>query len=125
MSDISTSSRSPRKRPRYAANVKVEMFTKGLDHVFAGQTANISKGGLFICTDHLGSVDETLHLRIILSDKNAFFSVKTRVAWVCLGDGSHPQGLGVEFIDISPDQAQIIDKFLIDYVNVTATPKKI
>jgi Tfp pilus assembly protein PilZ len=107
-----------RLKPRYALNIKVEMLTKGLNHYTIERCANVSLGGLFVCTDYPGAEDERVHVRVIFSDKDSYFDVKTRVAWICDGVGSHPKGLGLEFVDISKEQDQIIRGFLKDYVNV-------
>lgn len=107
-----------RKKPRYATNIKVEIFTKGLNHYVTGKTANISYGGLFVCTDYQGETGEKLHLRVILCDKEAYFDVKARIVWVCDDKGSHPQGVGVEFVELTDAQRTVIDKVLREYVNV-------
>ena len=107
-----------RLKARYAVNIKVEMLTKGLNHHLVERCANVSLGGLFVCTDYLGTDEERIHVRIIFSDKGAFFDVKTRVAWICDGSGSHPKGFGLEFIELTKEQHVIIQHFLKDYVNV-------
>jgi Tfp pilus assembly protein PilZ len=107
-----------RKKPRYAADVKVEIFTKGLNHYVTGKTANISPGGLFVCTDYVGELGEKLHVRVILCDREAYFDCKATIAWICDDKGSHPQGLGVEFVELTDAQKHVINKVLKDYVNV-------
>lgn len=107
-----------RLKPRYAVDLKVEMLTKGLDHYVAERCANVSLGGLFVCTSYSAELNETVHLRIIFSDKEAYFDVKSEVAWICDDSGPHPQGLGLRFIDLSDDQIQVINRILREYVNV-------
>ncbi|NCN41932.1 PilZ domain-containing protein [bacterium] len=107
-----------RLKPRYAVDIKVEMLTKGLDHYVVERCANVSLGGIFVCTDYSAEMDERVHVRIILSDKDAYFDLKTKVAWICDDSGSHPKGLGLQFVEISTEQQIIIDKILRDYVNV-------
>lgn len=107
-----------RAKPRYAANLKVEVFTKGLNHHLVEKTANISSGGLFICTEIASEIGEKMHLRIIFSDREAFFDVKAIVAWVCNGERGHPKGLGVKFTDLNSSQQNIIDRYLVEYVNI-------
>lgn len=110
--------RSQRIKPRYSAHLKVELFTKGLEHHLIERTANISSGGLFVCTDISAGIDDKVHLRIIFSDKAAYFDVKAVVVWVCDGSKGHPKGLGVEFIDMNAAQQAIVDRHLVEYVNV-------
>jgi|GEM_PF-997043 len=107
-----------RLKARYAVNIKIEMLTKGLNHVLVERCANVSLGGIFVCTDYTAEENEKVHVRVIFSDKDSFFDVKTRVAWTCDGSGSHPKGFGLEFIDLSKEQDLIIRHFLKDYVNV-------
>jgi uncharacterized protein (TIGR02266 family) len=111
-------SQHQRLKPRYAANLEVLVYTKGLDHFFAERTANISNGGLFVCTNYQTTEGEKLHIRIILSDIDSYFEVKTRVAWVCPGDGSHPAGLGLEFTELNEAQRTVIERILSKYINV-------
>ena len=119
MSTSDKSDKSPaRLKPRYAANLEVLVYTKGLQHFVAEKTANISKGGLFVCTNHKAEVGEKMHIRIILSDIDSYFEVKTRVAWLCDGGGSHPEGIGLEFIEVNDAQAEIIERILTKYVNI-------
>ncbi len=108
----------PRQKPRYAARLKVEVMTKGLEHHHIEKTANISHTGLFLCTDMKAKLNDKMHLRIILSDQDAYFEVKARVVWVC-SEGSHPAGWGMEFVELNAVQTQVINKFLTEYVNIS------
>lgn len=109
---------SRRKRPRYAADIRVELFTRGLQHWIAERTANISVGGLFVCTESDSTIGERVHMRIYLQDRDAFFDMKGKVVWCCNGEDSHPKGLGIEFIEVTEIQQRVIDQVLKDYVNV-------
>jgi len=107
-----------RRKPRYSANMQVTVFTKGLNHFQSEKTANISQGGLFICTSYKCEVGEKLHVRIILSDIDSFFDMKAKVAWTNDASNSHPEGIGVEFVDMTNEQKEVISKILSKYVNV-------
>jgi uncharacterized protein (TIGR02266 family) len=107
-----------RRKPRYSANIRVLVYTKGLNHFESHKTANISSGGLFVCTDHSATIGDKMHLRIILGDRDAYFEVKSKVVWVCPSGNGHPQGLGLEFFEVTDDQKEIIEKILKDYINV-------
>ncbi len=107
-----------RLKPRYAVDIRIEMLTKGLDHYVVERCANVSLGGVFVCSDYSAQMNERVHVRIILADQDAYFDVKTEVAWICDGSGSHPKGLGLRFIELSKEQDMIIDRFLREYVNV-------
>lgn len=116
--DSSSSGINRRLKPRYAVDVKVEMLTQGLDHYVVEKCANVSLGGLFVCTDYSAKENERVHVRIILSDQDAYFDIKTEVAWVCGEESSHPKGLGLRFVDINEQQQAIIDRFFKKYVNI-------
>ncbi len=107
-----------RRKPRYSANLSVMVFTRGLNHFVAEKTANISTGGLFVCTDHPAEKGEKLHIRVMMTDLDAFFDVKTEVVWVCTKGSGHPQGLGLQFTDLTEDQKNVISRFMRNYINV-------
>lgn len=118
MSAQAKSSKYPRQKPRYAARLKVEVMTKGLEHHRIEKTANISTTGLFICTDMHADLEDKMHLRIIFEDRDAYFDVKARIVWTCDNAGSHPQGWGLEFVELNQAQKDVIEKFLSEYVNI-------
>ena len=107
-----------RRKPRYSANLSVMVFTKGLNHFQSERTANISSGGLFICTDVKCEIGEKLHIRVMLSDIDSYFDMKTRVAWTCGADQSHPEGVGLEFIELNDAQQKVIKDILTNYINI-------
>jgi uncharacterized protein (TIGR02266 family) len=106
-----------RSKPRFAANLEVLIYSKGLDTFFAEKTANISLGGLFVCTPLTASVGDKLHIRVILSDIDSYFEVKSKVVWVCPAGKPHPQGLGLEFVELSQAQKTVIEKILSKYIH--------
>jgi len=107
-----------RQKARYSAELKVEVLTPGLEYLRVEKTANISETGLFICTELEAKIQDKFHLRIIFSDKDAYFDVKARAVWVCDGRSSHPRGLGLHFVELSSAQKHVIERHLKEYVNV-------
>ncbi len=114
----SSSGPPPRQKPRYSAQLKVDVFTPGLEHLRVEKTANISQTGLFICTEITAKLNDKFHLRIIFSDQDAYFDVKAKVIWICDGKSSHPRGLGLHFVELNEAQNHVIDSYLKKYVNV-------
>lgn len=106
--------------PRYSADVKVEIITKGLEMPHTGRTANISLGGLFVCTEYSADLGEKIFVRIIFKDKDAFFDIRTIVRWKSAGgpDAEMPKGVGLEFVDMTEKHKFVINNFLKDYINV-------
>jgi uncharacterized protein (TIGR02266 family) len=113
-----SSAQMERRKPRYSSNLTVMVFTKGLNHFLSEKAANISSGGLFVCTDHAVEIGDKLHIRITLSDIESYFDLKTRVAWICPSGSSHPQGFGLEFIELNEAQQKVVTDILSKYINV-------
>lgn len=109
---------SGRRKPRYQLALKAEVWVRGLEHYIVEKTANISQSGLFLCTEVDLPVNDRLHIRIIFKDLDAYFDVKARVVWRCDGLGSHPQGLGLEYTELTEFQSEVIKRYLTDYINV-------
>lgn len=122
MSNVDPSDQSPRKKPRYQLALKAEIWVRDLQHHVVEKTANISNGGLFLCTELNLPQGDIVHVRIIFKDLDAYFDAKTKVVWRCDGIGTHPMGLGLEFTDLSSAQHGVIDRYLSNYVNVREKP---
>ena len=110
------SGKNRRKSIRYNEEIEVEMMVKGLETPYVEKSANISGGGLFVCTNYEGDVDEKVHLRIIFPKFEAFFDVRAAVRWLSDGLSSGlPKGLGLEFVDLTEKQTVVIKDFLNDF----------
>lgn len=107
-----------RQDPRYSVNVRVDVFGRGLSHVQMAQTENISTSGLFVVLDDLKNfvLNETIHLRIFLTDQDAFFDVKAKIIRIELGgQNNQSRGLGVQFVELTEPQNKVIHRFLAPY----------
>jgi Tfp pilus assembly protein PilZ len=118
MGSFEETDESKRKKPRYQLALKAEIWIRDLQHHIIERTANISIGGLFLCTDLNLPQGDIVHVRIIFKDLDAYFDAKTKIVWRCDGLGSHPMGLGLEFIDLNDAQIDVIDTYLSKYINV-------
>ena len=103
-----------RASERFDLEVKVDLES---DHNFyTGLTQNISAGGLFIATHVLRKIGDRITLNFILPGSDKSVSVETEVRWIRENtalqklDGS--TGMGVRFIDLSPEASTAINKFL-------------
>lgn len=114
----SSDDNSQRKKPRYQLALKAEVWVRDLEHHVIEQTANISMGGLFLCTALDLPQGDIVHVRIIFKDLDAYFDAKSKVVWRCNGSGSHPVGLGLEFIELNEPQIAVIERYLKNYVNI-------
>jgi uncharacterized protein (TIGR02266 family) len=103
-----------RASERYDLEVKVDLES---DHNFyTGLTQNISAGGLFIATHHLRRIGDRITLKFQLPGTDQAVAVETEVRWIrensSLQRVDGATGMGVRFINLSPEAAAAIQKFL-------------
>jgi len=103
-----------RKAERHDLEVEVDLESD--TNFYTGLTQNISTGGLFIATQKIKRVGERIHLKFKLPGGSAPIECETEVRWIrentsLLRTDSSP-GMGVRFIDMSPKDAEAIDRFL-------------
>jgi uncharacterized protein (TIGR02266 family) len=103
-----------RASERYDLEVKVDLES---DHNFyTGLTQNISAGGLFIATHHLRRIGDRITLKFQLPGSDQSVAVETEVRWIrensSLQRVDGATGMGVRFINLSPEAANAIQTFL-------------
>jgi uncharacterized protein (TIGR02266 family) len=103
-----------RASERFDLEVKVDLES---DHNFyTGLTQNISAGGLFIATHVLRKIGDRITLNFVLPGAEKPVAVETEVRWIRENtalqkvDGS--TGMGVRFINLSPEASAAINSFL-------------
>jgi len=110
--------------PRKAALLRVP-FIRRCDLDFgdgAPQTAfivNINLSGVYIAADELPQLGQGVHLRFSVPDSEREVSVDGAVAWLNPKQQhpvhSLPPGFGVQFRDLSDDDALTIERVIMDY----------
>jgi uncharacterized protein (TIGR02266 family) len=103
-----------RASERFDLEVKVDLES---DHNFyTGLTQNISAGGLFIATHHLRRIGDRITLKFALPGSDQPLAVETEVRWIrensSLQRVDGATGMGVRFINLAPEAAAAIQKFL-------------
>jgi uncharacterized protein (TIGR02266 family) len=103
-----------RASERYDLEVKVDLES---DHNFyTGLTQNISAGGLFIATHHLRRIGDRITLKFQMPGTDQTLAVETEVRWIrensSLQRVDGATGMGVRFINLSPEAAAAINQFL-------------
>jgi uncharacterized protein (TIGR02266 family) len=103
-----------RASERYDLEVKVDLES---DHNFyTGLTQNISAGGLFIATHHLRRIGDRITLKFQIPGTEGSLAVETEVRWIrentALTRADGATGMGVRFINPTPEAATAIQKFL-------------
>ena len=103
-----------RASERFDLEVKVDLES---DHNFyTGLTQNISAGGLFIATHHLRRIGDQITLKFTLPGSDKVVAVETEVRWIrensALMRADGGTGMGVRFINLSPEAKAAIDSFV-------------
>ncbi len=93
-----------REEDRTQATLRVEY--QGASDLLIDYTENLSKGGVFISTDHAFEKGETISLLLSFPGLVNPFKVRGLVAW-CKTDGD--PGVGIEFQDV---QGQELEEFI-------------
>jgi len=99
---------------RFDLEVKVDLES---DHNFyTGLTQNISAGGLFIATHQLRRIGDRIKITFTLPGSTNPVDVETEVRWIRENSSLHrvdgSTGMGVRFINLSPEASQAISTFL-------------
>lgn len=87
------------------------------DHrLFVGLTSNISTGGLFIATDEPVKKGDNVEVRFSIPGANHVFQKTATVCWTRPFDNDGTSrtkaGCGVQFNDLSEEEARILNAFL-------------
>lgn len=101
------------KEERVIANIRIS-FKKASDF-FKAYTANIGSGGLFIRTTKNLPEGSLLNLEFNLPNSDQVIHTKGKVAWARSKDTSDektPPGMGIEFVDMKPDDKKLLDKYI-------------
>jgi uncharacterized protein (TIGR02266 family) len=99
---------------RFDLEVKVDLES---DHNFyTGLTQNISAGGLFIATHQLRRIGDRIKIKFTLPGSDVSLDVETEVRWIRENSSLHrvdgSTGMGVRFINLSPEASQAVQTFL-------------
>jgi uncharacterized protein (TIGR02266 family) len=100
-----------REHSRFSVDLDV---TVGSDHNFyAGFAENLSAGGVFVATHKMKPVGSKFELCINLPD-GVQLRALGEVRWIRVFNETSdmPPGMGVRFLDISPEAVAAIDHFL-------------
>jgi len=103
-----------RASERFDLEVKVDLES---DHNFyTGLTQNISAGGVFIATNHIRRIGDRITLKFTLPGSEKTIDVDTEVRWIRENSALHriegAQGMGVRFINLTPEASAAINGFL-------------
>ena len=104
--DTKSFSRERREHTRYAVRVEVN-YRHGDTYLFS-RTSNVSELGIFLVSEEPKPVDTILALEFHVPNARHPIQVQGRVAWVDRGGRSTEPGMGIQFVDLTPEvQKQI------------------
>lgn len=99
-----------RRFKRIELNARVDFGTP--HNFFAGESENISIGGVFIATNNLIREGRQVDLRLTLPQSGSF-DIRGEVSWRRLVSSSEgPPGLGIRFLNPDPSLIQAIEAFV-------------
>jgi uncharacterized protein (TIGR02266 family) len=111
---VADSQQNVRASERYDLEIKVDLESE--HNFYTGLTQNISAGGLFIATHHLRRIGDRITLKFQLPGSEQAVEVETEVRWIrensALNRAEGSTGMGVRFINLSPEATTAITKFL-------------
>ncbi|MCA9669112.1 MAG: PilZ domain-containing protein [Myxococcales bacterium] len=95
-----------RKEPRVAFQTNVRLIPPDESTAVDGQTENLSESGLFVVTE--APLEPRSHVLCQLALPGRRLTVRGRVVWVHRGEDSSLQGAGIEFIELSTLDRQLL-----------------
>ena len=99
--------RERRAVARFALIATVEMTEPSTDTRFSGRVSELSRNGCYV--DVLNALPEGTLLQIRISRDRGTFATKGKIIY------AHPgMGMGVTFLDTSPEQLKILDSWLAE-----------
>jgi uncharacterized protein (TIGR02266 family) len=107
---------SPPRRSEERVRAKIKLSFNKVHDFFRAYIGNLASGGLFIKTTKGLPVGTILDLEFNLPKTKKIIHTTGRVAWARSQDKSTektPPGMGVEFIDMNPEDKKLIEKYLV------------
>lgn len=106
---------SPPRRSEERVRAKIKLSFNKVHDFFRAYIGNLASGGLFIKTTKGLPVGTTLSLEFNLPKTKKVIHTTGKVVWVRSQDMSAekmPPGIGVEFIDMNPEDKKLLEKYL-------------
>jgi uncharacterized protein (TIGR02266 family) len=114
-----------RETPRVAADFRVSY--ESIDQLVVAYCSDLSKGGMFLATEHMLPVDSVVRLSLELPEGSSELVVLARVAYMRSPEdvargAEKPAGMGVQFMDLDDDTLQLVEAFISE--RITADVEK-
>jgi uncharacterized protein (TIGR02266 family) len=99
-----------RLEPRAESEIRIEY--RSVDNFVADYALNISKGGLFIQTEHPLPRGTRVRLVFSLPDLPVIFDLSGVVQWINRAGSEEPCGMGIQFLNLDEKIRQRIEKHI-------------
>jgi type IV pilus assembly protein PilZ len=101
------------RRKDSRADVEVEVRYRTAQEFVAAYSRNISGGGLFVRTTQPEELNQKLLLRFTLPGVDQRFEVRGIVVWSNASPrSSFPAGMGIKFLEMTPEDTKCIAEFV-------------
>jgi type IV pilus assembly protein PilZ len=104
---------SPGRARRFDVDIEVNCRTSDL--FLANHVTNISRGGMFIRSDHPLPINSEVHLRFRLPEIEVTIETCGRVVWnydIARGTAHVVPGSGIKFVGLSRNDLEAIERYL-------------
>jgi molecular chaperone DnaK len=102
-----------RRHPRAPMALLIQYRFNTLEDFLAEYVTNVSPGGMFILSAAPPPVGTTLHLQFSLKDGSKLIDGLAKVVrQVAVATPESPAGMGVEFVELTPEARAIVQKMV-------------
>jgi len=100
---------------------------ESIDQLVVAYCSDLSKGGMFLATEHTLPIDSVVRLSLELPEGSSELVVLARVAYTrtpeeVAAGAEKPAGMGVQFMDLDDDTLQLVEAFISE--RITADVEK-
>jgi len=94
--------------------IEVEVHYRSAQEFLAAYSKNISGGGIFIKTPQPHPLNQKVLVRFTLPGVDHKFEIHGIVVWANSASGrtSFPSGMGIKFLDLTPEDTKVMTEFL-------------
>lgn len=105
---------SDNRRRHHRFSVEADITLESDHNFYAGFVENLSVSGIFIATHKLRKIGEQLEFSLRLGDSDETLHGVGEVRWIrqYSETSDTPPGMGLRFIELTPENQQKIDSFL-------------
>ncbi len=102
------------RRAEQRVEVELDVHYRTIQDFLTAYSRNISGGGVFVRTPQPQPLNQKVLLRFTLPGVDRKFEIHGIVVWASSASSrsSFPAGMGIKFLDLKPEEQQIISDFV-------------